>query len=92
MDEIRDILPILKQFGVSPEQLGPERLRKLITFSSKIKDPSKITQESSRQLMNILGIGAPIRSKTRSAKDKVGRNDRCPCESGNKWKKCCMPH
>jgi len=21
---------------------------------------------------------------------KVGRNDLCPCGSGNKWKKCCM--
>ena len=92
MDDIRDILPILKQFGVSPEQLGSERLSKLIAFASNIKDPSKITKESSRELMNILGMGPPPRAKTRSAKDKVGRNDACPCESGKKWKKCCMPH
>ncbi|MDH5633922.1 MAG: YchJ family protein [Gammaproteobacteria bacterium] len=23
--------------------------------------------------------------------DKTGRNDPCPCGSGNKYKKCCMP-
>lgn len=23
--------------------------------------------------------------------DKVGRNDSCPCKSGKKYKKCCMP-
>jgi hypothetical protein len=23
--------------------------------------------------------------------DKVGRNDPCPCKSGKKYKKCCMP-
>lgn len=22
---------------------------------------------------------------------KVGRNDPCPCESGKKYKKCCLP-
>lgn len=27
--------------------------------------------------------------KTRSAADKVGRNDPCPCGSGKKYKKCC---
>jgi hypothetical protein len=24
--------------------------------------------------------------------DKIGRNDLCPCNSGKKYKKCCMPH
>jgi hypothetical protein len=23
--------------------------------------------------------------------DKIGRNDPCPCKSGKKYKKCCMP-
>ena len=22
---------------------------------------------------------------------KVGRNDKCPCESGKKYKQCCLP-
>ena len=25
-----------------------------------------------------------------SGEVKVGRNDRCPCQSGKKFKKCCM--
>ena len=29
------------------------------------------------------GIGAKV--------PKVGRNERCPCGSGKKYKKCCMP-
>ena len=29
------------------------------------------------------------RASPRSA--KVGRNDRCPCGSGKKYKKCCLP-
>ena len=27
--------------------------------------------------------------KTMIAEEKVGRNDLCPCGSGNKYKKCC---
>ncbi len=27
--------------------------------------------------------------KPREAEQKVGRNDPCPCGSGNKYKKCC---
>jgi hypothetical protein len=23
---------------------------------------------------------------------KIGRNDPCPCRSGKKYKKCCLPH
>ena len=25
------------------------------------------------------------------ADEKVGRNDPCPCESGRKFKRCCLP-
>ena len=28
----------------------------------------------------------------RRASPKIGRNDPCPCGSGKKYKKCCMPH
>jgi len=27
----------------------------------------------------------------RRAEPKIGRNDPCPCGSGKKYKKCCMP-
>ncbi|BDC98870.1 SEC-C metal-binding domain-containing protein [Persicobacter psychrovividus] len=30
-----------------------------------------------------------LSSQPRSAEDKVGRNDPCPCGSGKKYKKCC---
>ncbi len=32
--------------------------------------------------------GTPVR---KSSTDTVGRNDLCPCGSGKKYKKCCMP-
>ena len=30
-----------------------------------------------------------VKSKPRAVKDKVGRNDPCPCGSGRKYKQCC---
>jgi len=38
------------------------------------------------------GGGAPPRSGTvKRSQPKVGRNDPCPCGSGKKYKKCCLP-
>ena len=95
MDNLRNILPLLRQFGISPEQLGPERLEQLMKISDKIADPSAINSELASNVMDILGITTFRNSQTKNkrsvAKKKIGRNSKCPCESGLKWKKCCMP-
>jgi len=33
--------------------------------------------------------GEPKKPKVKDDKDRIGRNDRCPCGSGKKYKKCC---
>lgn len=32
-----------------------------------------------------------VKFRPKTGKEKVGRNDPCPCGSGKKYKKCCMP-
>lgn len=88
---MKTIIPFLRQFGISPEQLGPERISKLQKFAAKISDPSSITPELSAELMGTLGIslGKPRETKNKSQR-KIRRNDPCPCKSGLKWKKCCL--
>jgi hypothetical protein len=89
--KMSDIIPLLRQFGISPEQLGPEKLNKLMEVTDKIKDPSQITPALSQELMRTLGVSArPPTIPKRSRGRKVGRNDPCPCNSGKKWKKCCL--
>jgi hypothetical protein len=90
MDEIAKMLPILQQFGISPENLGPERLEKLMSIASLIKNPSDITQEMSRQILDTLGV-VPVAPKIqkKSTAVKIGRNSPCACGSGKKYKKCC---
>ena len=85
---IADMMPLLRQFGVSPDQLGPERIEKLMKLTDGIEDFSQITPAFSMELMKTLGVSLKPPSKTK--RTKIGRNDPCPCKSGRKWKKCCM--
>ena len=38
-----------------------------------------LTKKQKNQILQPIRIG-----------EKVGRNDKCPCGSGNKYKKCCL--
>jgi uncharacterized protein YecA (UPF0149 family) len=88
--DIRSVLPMLQQFGISPDQIGPDKLEKLMKLAETIHDPLDITQEKTRQILEVLGITTrntqnPIKRKV----SKVGRNDACPCKKGKKYKHCC---
>ena len=79
----------LKNVGIDPETFTPETIQKLMKFTDKIKDPSKIDPQTIQQIKKLLNIKLP--SKKRVINDqKIGRNDPCPCNSGKKWKKCCL--
>ena len=92
MDSLHNILPLLRQFGITPEQLGPERLEQLMKLSDQISDPSTINSETASRVMDTLGISTARNNNVqpKKKKKKIGRNAQCPCESGLKWKKCCM--
>ena len=86
---IRDVLPVLQSLGVNPNKLGPEKLERLIQLCNGITDPSQITQEATRQIIDTIGI-TTVGKKTEPKKSiKIGRNEPCICESGLKYKKCC---
>jgi uncharacterized protein YecA (UPF0149 family) len=90
MTKIGDIIPLLRQFGITPEQLGPDRLNKLLEISSQISDPTKITPAISQELIKAIGVSARKQSKPKKADPKIGRNDPCNCGSNKKYKKCCF--
>ncbi len=51
-----------------------------------VTEPAGTPARQPGQLLTNRGEGAP--SKPTSVGDKIGRNDPCPCGSGNKYKKC----
>jgi len=90
--DVRSVLPLLQQMGIDPGKLGPEKLEKLMKLSCKINDPNEITPELVSEITNIFGIdlNGAREPKKKNSGIKIGRNELCPCESGKKWKKCCM--
>ena len=84
--DVSAILPLLKQLGINPDTMSPEKMQKLMEIADKVKDPSEITQDTIVRICDTLGIVEPT---TSLKKQKVPRNSKCPCESGLKWKKCC---
>jgi hypothetical protein len=89
--DIRSVIPILKQLGISPDKLGPERLEELMKISEKITGASDLTPEITSKIMDIIGIIPKARVAQKiQTRDKIGRNSQCPCgKYGKKYKKCC---
>lgn len=79
----------LKNVGIDPATFTPETIQKLMQFTDKIKDPSKIDPQTLQQLKQLLNIKLPSKKRVID-NQKIGRNDPCPCNSGKKWKKCCL--
>jgi len=89
--DVRSVIPILSQLGISPDKLGPERLENLMKIASKISNANDITPEITSKIMDIIGIvpKAQVVQK-KQIREKIGRNSQCPCgKYGKKYKKCC---
>ncbi len=54
------------------------------TRTGRIYDAENLPEETRRRLKML-----PVETYVRPG-DKVGRNDKCPCMSGRKFKKCCL--
>ena len=89
--DVRTILPMLRQFGISPEMLGPEKVEDLMKLADKIGNPSDITPEMSRKILDILGVSTRgVCTPKQKDNEKIPRNSPCPCgRFGKKYKKCC---
>jgi preprotein translocase subunit SecA len=64
---------------MTEEQMAEQRRRKeRVAPRIELSGPSASAESA----------GGPVKPKTVIARDKVGRNDPCPCGSGKKYKKC----
>jgi uncharacterized protein YecA (UPF0149 family) len=87
--QLKDIIaPLLRQNGISMEQIGNDKIEKLLALTDTI-DPGNIPPTLTQDVVSILkekGGGEP----RRNIEPKQKRNDPCPCGSGKKYKKCCI--
>jgi uncharacterized protein YecA (UPF0149 family) len=89
--DMSTILPIIKQMGITPDTMGPEKLQQFMELAESITDPSQINNDIVYKLKNILGIKTNNESEHINVPKikKIPRNKPCTCKSGIKWKKCC---
>lgn len=84
----KNIQKILQSFGISPESLGPEKLQKLFEITDKLNINETMSDQNVSKIIDILDIKFNKKNKPKVS-IKIGRNEKCICESGKKWKKCC---
>ncbi|MBP1550041.1 MAG: SEC-C domain-containing protein, partial [Oscillospiraceae bacterium] len=74
-----------EMFDAMIESIREETIRLLFTI--QVNPNSEAPQRE--QVMKPAEAGSDGPVEPRKVKDKVGRNDPCPCGSGKKYKKCC---
>ena len=74
-----------EMFDAMIESIREETIRLLFTI--QVNPNSEAPKRE--QVMQPAEAGSDGPSEPRKVKDKVGRNDPCPCGSGKKYKKCC---
>jgi len=87
---VQEALNSLQQSIEFPQQ--PYATELLAKFSDLINTTSQwiLKGHTPNGLSGEGNFAAPARPSIYEAKKKIGRNDPCPCGSGNKFKKCCM--
>ena len=88
MEEIREIDAYAQKLGIEMiASIQEETVRRL--YSVRLKKDEEVKRERVAKGMfeNVGGDGTKPRKQPVRA-TKIGRNDPCPCGSGQKWKKC----
>jgi preprotein translocase subunit SecA len=80
-------------FEAMMDRVEDETLRYLFLMRTPEEEEEMIRQYQRRKRreqaqMQMIGAGAAEKPKQVIRKEKVGRNDPCPCGSGKKYKKC----
>ena len=91
--DVSSAIKLLRQFGIDLDKLDPEKLERLMQNTKQVNDPSQITPEITSEISSMLKLNNVLNQNGKDIKKtkiKIGRNEPCPCESGKKWKNCCM--
>ena len=86
---------ILKSLDILLSDLSPQQIDGLKRLSQTISNPNNLTASQATRIVDELGIDIEAlqkKAKALRAKNKpkkIGENEKCPCDSGKKYKKCC---
>jgi len=91
---------ILKSMDVLLEDLSPQQIEGMRRVAEKITDPNNMTVNQAMTIVKDLGLDIEKLQKNarrvraelhaKNKKPKIGPNEKCPCGSEKKYKKCCV--
>jgi len=93
----QDPLLIYKKEGFDMFHGLMERIKEEIVeilFKIQISTPSQVSEMKKKEQENLTfshSDESSIKQPVKRSSKKIKRNDPCPCGSGKKYKKCCMP-
>ena len=95
MENVKQMKNILKLMGLDLEKLPNEKLDPILKMANDIADPTNMSPEQIQRIRQSLGLeiqGNSVVQVKRSPRKrkKIGRNGPCVCESGKKYKNCCL--
>jgi uncharacterized protein YecA (UPF0149 family) len=90
---------ILNALGLNLNDITDEQKERLMKIGETISNPQNMNATEAMDIVNSLGLDIEKLQKNArrmkaeldkaNKKPKVGRNAKCPCDSGKKYKKCC---
>ena len=91
-------MSILKSLGLDPSLLDENDISVLNSVATELKitehsrniDPNKILSSLRKKGFKIDNLIKKMRGSVQpKVSNRIGRNEKCPCNSGKKFKKCC---
>jgi len=86
---IKELSKQLEKYGLNTDEIHRKDIKKLVKFINalNITDKNSLTQDKIQSMLE--NIKHNIQNNQPKKKQKIGRNEKCICESGLKYKKCC---
>nr|QBK86885.1 MAG: SEC-C motif protein [Marseillevirus LCMAC103] len=84
-----DMKKALQQAGVDLSKLPKGTLEKAMAMAERVADPSAPSGIDVQALQKLLAAARGGHAPRGPRKKKIGPNEKCPCGSGKKYKKCC---
>ena len=87
---VERVLSVMKHVtGEEREAIRAEIIRRLFAF--RMKTQEELKREKVAKITSEGGVSdGTVKREPVVKKNKVGRNDSCPCGSGKKYKNCCL--
>ena len=97
--DMQKMKEMFKNLGIDINKISRKKMASLVKIAGNISDPANMTADQIQQVSQssigreiLAKIGGEVLGPKLEPKqsEKIGRNKPCPCQSGKKYKKCCL--